>query len=105
MSRRWTRPRRWAALGYPLHALRSSGGRRLASLAELVLPIALLITTIASQTKQGLRSIASSAVVEPIQAARGAIVGSVLILITSWAILPPLSIIALVFLGGQVIRS
>ena len=96
--------RRWVALGYPLYALSVIPAvAGLASLAELVLLIALLITTIASQTKQGLHDrFANSAVVEPTGQGSGAIVGCVLILIVVVVILPLLSIIALVFLGGQV---
>ena len=96
--------RRWVAMGYPLYLLwlvRPIAGW--AVLATIAWWIALIVTTGASQTKQGLHDrVATSAVVEPAGAGSGAIAGVVVILVLVALVLPILSIIALLFLGGQV---
>lgn len=96
--------RRWVVMGYPLYLLwlvPSLAG--LGGLATFGLWIALLLTTIASQTKQGLHDrVANSAVVEPIGAGNGAVVGCVVVVVLVFVVLPIVSIVALVFLGGQV---
>jgi uncharacterized RDD family membrane protein YckC len=96
--------RRWAAMGFPLYLLSIIPAvAGFVSLASLALAITLLITTIASQTKQGLHDrFANSAVVEPIGQGNGAIVGCVVLLVVVFVVLPVVSIVALIFLGGQV---
>lgn len=96
--------RRWVAMGYPLYLLwllPAIAGW--AVLATLALWIALVLTTIASQTKQGLHDrVANSAVVEPAGIGNSSVVGCVVILVLVFVVLPIVSIVALLFLGGQV---
>ena len=93
---------RWALLGYPLSLLYLVGSiAGLASLVAFVWSIALLVSTIASPTKQGFHDrIAASAVVQPAGLGRsGLVVGCLVIvvgLIVLWVVL-----IALILLGGQ----
>jgi uncharacterized RDD family membrane protein YckC len=96
--------RRWVAMGFPLTllavipVLASAAG-----LANLVLDIVLLITTIGSQTKQGLHDrFANSAVVEPAGLGFGAVLGCILIVVVVLPLIAITAIIALLFLGGQV---
>jgi len=95
--------RRWLGLGEFLSLFGLTAGlAALASGIQLVWWIALLITTATSPTKQGLHDrIANSAVVRPANAGNGLVVACAVIAI-ALAVLALLSIVALIFLGGQV---
>ena len=97
---------RWVAMGHPLGVLQSFVPSLLLpiELAVLTLSIVLLATVVASPTKQGLHDrAAGSILVQPIGASSGAITAVVVIVGGLLAILA-ISVIALIFLGGQVSR-
>jgi uncharacterized RDD family membrane protein YckC len=74
----------------------------LLNLLQLLWVVVLLFTTVTSPTKQGLHDrFANSAVVRPIGASSGLAVAC-LILVIGLLVLAILSIVALIFLGGQV---
>ncbi len=95
--------RRWIALGFPLSlfaALPVIGS--VAALADVVLEIVLLVTTVRSPTKQGLHDrYANSAMVEPTGAGLGALAGCLLALVIV-VFISTVGIVALLFLGGQI---
>jgi uncharacterized RDD family membrane protein YckC len=95
--------RRWLGLGAFLGALAVVpvlGG--ISSLAQFLWVVALLITTVSSPTKQGLHDrFANSAVVRPRDAGNG-LVWACLVVVIVLIGLALLSIVALIFLGGQV---
>ena len=95
--------RRWLGLGEVVTLLGALPA--LAGLGNLVLfvwSVVLLITTATSPTKQGLHDrLANSAVVRPITAGNGWVIAC-LVIVAALALIPVLSIIALIFLGGQV---
>jgi uncharacterized RDD family membrane protein YckC len=95
--------RRWLGLGDVialLGVLPASAG--LGSLLLFVWSIVLLITTATSPTKQGLHDrLANSAVVRPVTAGNGWVIAC-LVIVAALLLIPLLSIIALIFLGGQV---
>ena len=96
--------RRWLGLGLflGLFALIPSISS-IASLVELVWVIALLITTATSPTKQGLHDrFANSAVVRPAGQGTGGLALACVVVIGILLIFFVLSIVALIFLGGQV---
>ena len=96
--------RRWTAMGYPLTlvaVIPALGG--LAGLVEFVLVIVLLVTTIASATKQGLHDrFAGSFVVQPTGLGIGSAVGCILAWVLLLFIIPIVAVVALFYLGGQV---
>ena len=74
----------------------------LLNLLQLVWVVVLLVSTVMSPTKQGLHDrFANSAVVRPIGASSGLAVAC-LVLVIGLLLLAILSIVALIFLGGQV---
>ena len=97
--------KRWIGLGSVLGLLAvipSTSLYGLASLAELVWAVVLLISTTTSATKQGLHDrFANSAVVRPIGASTG-LATTCLVIVIGLIVIALLSIIALIFLGGQV---
>jgi uncharacterized RDD family membrane protein YckC len=97
--------RRWIALG-DLLAIASAipALSDLSVLASLGLYIVLLLTTVASPTKQGLHDrFAGSAVVEPVGlSSTGPVVGCIVLLVVVFVILPAIALAALIFLGGEV---
>ena len=94
---------RWALLGYPLslsYLVPSIAG--LVSLLALVWYIVLLITTIASATKQGLHDQAArTAVVQSAGLGRGVLVTACLVIVLGW-LLVWLVFFLVIFLGGQI---
>jgi uncharacterized RDD family membrane protein YckC len=94
--------RRWIAMGSPLPLLALVPGlTELTNLLILVVLLVLAASIAASPTKQGLHDrFASSAIVQPAGRTDAAIVGCVLLLVVGLAILS-ISIVALIFLGGQ----
>lgn len=96
--------RRWTAMGYPLTlvaVIPALAG--LAGLVEFVLVLVLLVTTIASPTKQGLHDrFAGSFVVEPTGLGIGSAVGCILAWILLLFVIPVVAVVALFYLGGQV---
>jgi uncharacterized RDD family membrane protein YckC len=94
---------RWAALGFPLYLLSivpAAGG--FAGLALFIWWIVLLVTTIMSPVKQGLHDrIAGTALVRPLGDSSTA-ARACLIIVIVLALLFLVSIVALIFLGGQV---
>jgi uncharacterized RDD family membrane protein YckC len=97
--------KRWIGLGSVLGLLAvipSVSLYGVASLAELVWTVVLLISTSTSPTKQGLHDrFANSAVVRPIGASTG-LATTCLVIVIGLFVIALLSIIALIFLGGQV---
>jgi uncharacterized RDD family membrane protein YckC len=97
--------KRWIGLGSVLGLLAvipSTSLYGVASLAELVGTVVLLISTSTSPTKQGLHDrFANSAVVRPIGASTG-LATTCLVIVIGLLVVAFLSIIALIFLGGQV---
>ena len=97
--------KRWIGLGSVIGLLAVIPSPSLyaaASLAELVWTVVLLISTSTSPTKQGLHDrFANSAVVRPIGASTG-LATTCLVIVIGLAVVALLSIIALIFLGGQV---
>lgn len=95
--------RRWLGLGEFLAFFALAPGLAVASSTiQLLWVIALLITTATSPTKQGLHDrFANSAVVQPSDAGSGAVTACLFIVIILVG-LALLSIVALIFLGGQV---
>jgi uncharacterized RDD family membrane protein YckC len=95
--------RRWLGLGEFLSLFGLTAGlAALASGIQLIWWIVLLITTATSPTKQGLHDrIANSAVVRPANAGNGLVMACAVIAVVL-AALALLSIVALIFLGGQV---
>jgi uncharacterized RDD family membrane protein YckC len=95
---------RWALLGYPLGLLTAipaiSG---LAGLVQLVWVLILLVSTAASPTKQGIHDrFANSAVVQPAGAGTSGAATACLVIAIILAGLALLSIVALIFLSGQI---
>ena len=94
---------RWALLGYPLsltYLVPSIAG--LLSLLALVWYIVLLLTTIGSDTKQGLHDQAArTAVVQPAGLGRSGLVMACLVIVVAWLLLV-LAVFLLIFLGGQI---
>jgi hypothetical protein len=94
---------RWALLGFPL--LLGNVIPSIANAASLILfiwYIVLLISTIASDTKQGLHDQAAhSAVVQPAALGRSALVAACLVIIVAW-VLFWIAVFVLIFLGGQI---
>jgi uncharacterized RDD family membrane protein YckC len=85
--------RRWIALG------------DLLAIASAIPALSvLLLTTVASPTKQGLHDrFAGSAVVEPVGlSSTGPVVGCIVLLVVVFVILPAIALAALIFLGGEV---
>jgi len=75
----------------------------LASLAQFVWVIVLLVTTVRSPTKQGLHDrFANSAVVRPSNQSSSGLATACLILVVVLVLLAVFSIVALIFLGSQV---
>ena len=94
---------RWALLGYPLslsYLVPSIAGP--VALLALVWYIVLLLTTIASDTKQGLHDQAArTAVVQPAGLGRSVLVTACLVIVVGW-LLVWLAFFLLIFLGGQI---
>jgi uncharacterized RDD family membrane protein YckC len=95
--------RRWLGLGAFLAVFNViSSIAPVASLIELLWIIVLLITTVTSPTKQGLHDrFAGSAVVRPIGASNTAVMACLVIALIV-LLLAVVSIVALIFVGGQV---
>jgi uncharacterized RDD family membrane protein YckC len=95
---------RWALLGYPLSlSYLVPATVSLASLLEFVWVLALLISTVVSNTKQGLHDRAAhSAVVQPANAGGSALVTGCLVLVVVLIVFWLVSIVGLIFLGGQI---
>ena len=97
--------KRWIGLGSVIGLLAvipSASLYGVASLAELAWAVVLLISTSTSPTKQGLHDrFANSAVVRPIGASTG-LATTCLVIVIGLFVIALLSIIALIFLGGQV---
>jgi uncharacterized RDD family membrane protein YckC len=97
---------RWALLGYPLSLaalIPSVSVTNLISLVAFLWSIALLVSTIASDTKQGIHDrVARSAMVEPAGLGSSALVTACLLLAIIFIVLPFVAIIGLIFLGGQI---
>jgi uncharacterized RDD family membrane protein YckC len=95
--------KRWAALGLPLQA--AAVVPLLATTVSAVLglwSLVLLVSTIASPTRQGLHDrIAGSAIVQPI-GREGPVVPCLVLLALVMVVLPIVSIVALILLGTQV---
>ena len=94
---------RWALLGYPLSLtyLVPSMAAQL-SLLALVWYIVLLLTTIGSDTKQGLHDQAArTAVVQPAGLGRSGLVMACLVIVVAWLLLV-LAVFLLIFLGSQI---
>ena len=93
---------RWALLGYPLslsYLVSSIAG--LVSLLAFVWYIVLLLTTIGSDTKQGLHDQAArTAVVQPAGLGRSVLVTACLVIVVGWVLLW-VALLVLIFLGGQ----
>jgi uncharacterized RDD family membrane protein YckC len=94
---------RWALLGYPLsliYLVPSIAGP--VSLLAFVWYIVLLLTTIGSDTKQGLHDQAArTAVVQPAALGRSVLVTACLVLVVGWVLLW-VALLVLIFLGGQI---
>jgi uncharacterized RDD family membrane protein YckC len=75
----------------------------LGSLISIAIPLVLLVTTVASPTKQGLHDrFARSVVVEPAGIGRGGVLGCIVLLVLVVVVLPVLAVIGLLALGAQV---
>jgi uncharacterized RDD family membrane protein YckC len=96
---------RWLVLGNILLLFAIVPGLAgLASLAQLVWEIALLVTTVRSPTKQGLHDkFANSAMVRPVNASNSW-ARACLVIVVVLALLFIVSIVALIFLGGEISR-
>jgi uncharacterized RDD family membrane protein YckC len=96
--------RRWLGFGSFLGLFAVVPGiGTVASLAEFVWDIVLLITTQQSPTKQGLHDrFANTALVRPVGRSSSGIVVACLVILVVLVLLFVLSIIALIFLGSQV---
>jgi hypothetical protein len=96
--------RRWLAMGdwlSVLGVLAVLGG--IANLALLAWTLALLVTTVASPTKQGLHDrFANTAMVQPAGGSSNGMVMGCVVILAAVVGLVVLSFIALIFLGGQV---
>jgi len=94
---------RWALLGYPLSLVSLIPAiAGLVSGLGFIWYIALLVSTIASDTKQGLHDrAASSAVVQPAGLGRSGVLTACLVIVVALVALWLISIVALIFLGGQ----
>ena len=95
---------RWALLGYPLSLgyFLPSTLANVASLALTVWYIVLLLTTIGSDTKQGLHDQAArTAVVQPAGLGRSGLVMACLVIVVAWLLLV-LAVFLLIFLGSQI---
>jgi uncharacterized RDD family membrane protein YckC len=94
---------RWALLGYPLsvsYLVPPIAGP--VSLVALVWYIVLLLTTIGSDTKQGLHDQAArTAVVQSAGLGRSILVTACLVIVVGWVLLW-LALLVLIFLGGQI---
>jgi uncharacterized RDD family membrane protein YckC len=97
---------RWALLGYPLSLaalLPSASVTNLISLAGFVWYIALLVSTIASNTKQGIHDrVVRSAMVQPVGLGTSSVVTACLVIVVGLIVLWFVAIIGLIFLGGQI---
>jgi uncharacterized RDD family membrane protein YckC len=96
--------RRWLAMGswVGMFAVLPLVGA-LASLALLAWQLILLVTTASSPTRQGLHDrAAGSAIVQPASGSGNALVIGCLVIVAVLAAFALISIVALVFLGGQV---
>ena len=94
---------RWALLGYPLSLsyLVPSIAAPISLLAA-VWYIVLILTTIGSDTKQGLHDQAArTAVVQPAGLGRSILVTACLVILIGWVLLW-LAVLLLIFLGGQI---
>jgi hypothetical protein len=96
--------RRWVALGSWLSAFGySATSSGLAGTLLLVWSIVLLISTVASPTKQGLHDrFANSAVVAPAGGSSNGLVMACLLIIVGLVVIALIAIVALIFLGGQI---
>jgi uncharacterized RDD family membrane protein YckC len=96
--------RRWAGLGYPLALL--SIVPALGSIGSgitFLWMLALLVSTLASPTKQGLHDrFANSAVVGPAGGSGNALAIGCVLLLVVMVLLPFVAIVSLIFLGGQI---
>jgi uncharacterized RDD family membrane protein YckC len=97
---------RWALLGYPLSLfalLPANSVTNLISLAGFFWYIALLVSTVISDTKQGIHDrVVRSAVVQPAGLGSSGLVTACLLLAIIFIVLPFVAIIGLIFLGGQI---
>ena len=97
---------RWALLGYPLSLvalLPSTGVTNLVSLLGFLWYIALLVSTITSDTKQGLHDrVVRSAMVQPAGLGSSGLVTACLLIAIIFIVLPFVALIGLIFLGGQI---
>lgn len=97
---------RWALLGYPLSLvalLPANTVTNLISLAGFFWYIALLVSTIISDTKQGIHDrVVRSAVVQPAGLGNSGLVTACLLLAIIFVVLPFVALIGLIFLGGQI---
>jgi uncharacterized RDD family membrane protein YckC len=96
--------KRWVLLGYPLGLVALIPQVAVvAGLLSLILPIVLLVTTVASPTKQGLHDrFAGSAVVQPAGRVSSGAATACLVVVIAVVVVSLLSIAALIFLGGQI---
>ena len=94
---------RWALLGYPLSLANAVPAIfSVASLVGFVWYVVLLITTIASDTRQGIHDrVAGTAVVQPAGLGRSALVLTCLVLIIGWLAFW-LFLFVVLLLGGQI---
>ena len=97
---------RWALLGYPLSlaalipSVTVSNG---ISLVAFLWYLALLVSTIASDTKQGIHDrVVRSAVVQPAGLGSSGLVTACLLIAIIFILLPIVAIFGLIFLGGQI---
>ena len=97
---------RWALLGYPLSLvalLPATNVTNLVSLAGFFWYIALLVSTVISDTKQGIHDrVVRSAIVQPAGLGNSAVVTACLLLLILLFVLPIIALIGLIFLGGQI---
>jgi uncharacterized RDD family membrane protein YckC len=97
--------KRWLGLGSFLGMfalIPGSAAYGAVNLVQLIWVVVLLISTATSPTKQGLHDrFANSAVVRPLGASKG-MAATCLVLVIVLCVLALLSIVALIFLGGQV---
>ena len=97
---------RWALLGYPLSLfalLPANTVTNLVSLVGFFWYIALLVSTIISDTKQGIHDrVVRSAIVQPAGLGNSGLVTACLLLAIIFIVLPFVAIIGLIFLGGQI---
>jgi hypothetical protein len=93
---------RYLALGYPLGILAYVPG--LGGLASLLFLwyIVLLVSTAISPTKQGIHDrVARSAIVQPADRTSNTVAIACLVIVVGFVLVSVLSVIALIFLGGQ----